>query len=62
MQGIADFQTIVSKGISQPLLEWKGIEATERLANSKNAKVGPCPAPRCLPSQPGLAGNVGRGL
>lgn len=38
-QGIADFQAIVSEGISSELLEWKGIEATENLANSKNAKV-----------------------
>lgn len=28
------------QGISERLLEWKGIEATERLANSNNAKVG----------------------
>lgn len=38
-QGIADFQTIVSKGISEELLKWKGIEATERLADSHNAKI-----------------------
>ncbi|MFN3413842.1 MAG: prohibitin family protein [Thermoanaerobaculum sp.] len=38
-QGIADFQRIVSQGISQQLLEWKGIEATEKLANSQNAKI-----------------------
>ncbi|GLC33931.1 hypothetical protein PLESTB_000819300 [Pleodorina starrii] len=38
-KGIADFQNIVSQGISDALLEWKGIEATERLANSPNAKV-----------------------
>jgi prohibitin 1 len=37
--GIADFQTIVSDGISEKLLRWKGIEATETLANSGNAKV-----------------------
>ncbi len=36
----ADFQTIVSKGISENLLVWKGIEATERLANSHNSKAG----------------------
>jgi hypothetical protein len=29
----------VAQGISQQLLEWKGIEATERLAASTNAKV-----------------------
>ncbi len=38
-KGIADFQDIVSKGISDQLLRWKGIEATENLAKSKNAKV-----------------------
>merc|ERR1719164_365359 len=38
-QGIADFQRIVSDGISPNLLKWKGIEATEKLARSENAKV-----------------------
>jgi prohibitin 1 len=38
-QGIADFQKIVAQGISPQLLEWKGIEATEKLATSANAKV-----------------------
>jgi len=38
-QGIADFQRIVAQGISSQLLEWKGIEATEKLANSPNSKV-----------------------
>lgn len=38
-KGIADFQTIVAAGISEQLLRWKGIEATEKLANSANAKV-----------------------
>jgi len=38
-QGIADFQRIVSQGLTQQLLEWKGIEATEKLATSTNAKV-----------------------
>lgn len=38
-RGIADFQDIVSKGISDQLLKWKGIEATEKLSNSPNAKV-----------------------
>lgn len=38
-KGIADFQDIVSKGISDQLLKWKGIEATEKLANSNNTKV-----------------------
>ena len=30
-QGVADFQRIVSTGISDQLLQWKGIEATEKL-------------------------------
>jgi prohibitin 1 len=38
-QGIADFQRIVSDGISEPLLRWKGIEATNKLAESANSKV-----------------------
>lgn len=38
-QGIADFQKIVAQGISPQLLEWKGIEATEKLASSSNSKV-----------------------
>ncbi len=37
--GIADFQKIVAQGISAQLLEWKGIEATEKLATSPNSKV-----------------------
>merc|ERR1719482_909786 len=38
-KGIAAFQRIVSEGISPALLQWKGIEATERLAASTNSKV-----------------------
>lgn len=38
-QGIADFQKIVAQGISPQLLEWKGIEATEKLASSSNSKI-----------------------
>ncbi len=38
-KGIKDFQTIVSEGINDQLLRWKGIEATEKLANSTNSKV-----------------------
>ena len=38
-RGIADFQAIVTNGISDKLLSWKGIEATELLAKSPNAKV-----------------------
>ncbi|MCU0343436.1 MAG: prohibitin family protein [Ignavibacterium sp.] len=38
-KGISDFQTIVSQGLSEQILRWKGIEATEKLANSQNSKV-----------------------
>ncbi|MEK6650756.1 MAG: prohibitin family protein [Bacteroidota bacterium] len=38
-QGISDFQNIVAKGISENLLRWKGIEATEKIAQSPNTKV-----------------------
>merc|ERR1712022_55972 len=37
--GISSFQKIVSEGISTQLLQWKGIEATEKLASSTNAKI-----------------------
>lgn len=38
-QGIADYQTIVNKGLNELILRWKGIEATKELAMSPNAKV-----------------------
>jgi len=38
-KGIASFQRIVSEGISPALLQWKGIEATEKLASSENSKM-----------------------
>lgn len=38
-QGIHDFQQIVAQGISEQLLQWKGIEATENLAKSPNTKI-----------------------
>jgi len=37
-QGIADFQRIVTAGITPGLLTWKGIEATEKLSESANSK------------------------
>jgi len=37
--GIADFQRIVSEGISPMLLKWKGVEATEKFANAPNTKI-----------------------
>src|SRR5262245_37443847 len=38
-QGIRDFQQIVSQGISDSYLRWRGIEATLQLAQSTNSKV-----------------------
>lgn len=38
-KGIKDFQDIVSTGISDKLLRWKGIEATLKLSESPNTKV-----------------------
>mmetsp|Transcript_32100 Transcript_32100/g.37737 ORF Transcript_32100/g.37737 Transcript_32100/m.37737 type:complete len:330 (+) Transcript_32100:49-1038(+) len=38
-EGVASFQKIVSDGISPQLLQWKGIEATEKLSESTNAKI-----------------------
>ena len=38
-EGISDFQKIVSQGINEGLLRWKGIEATMKIAESQNAKV-----------------------
>ena len=38
-RGIQEFQNTVKKGITQDLLRWKGIEATEALARSPNAKI-----------------------
>jgi regulator of protease activity HflC (stomatin/prohibitin superfamily) len=38
-QGISDFQQIVSAGITQSLLKWKGIEATMKIAESPNTKI-----------------------
>lgn len=37
--GIKDFQDIVSQGISDKLLQWKGIEATLELVKSQNSKI-----------------------
>ena len=38
-EGIREFQTIVSQGISDSYLRWRGIEATLQLAQSTNSKV-----------------------
>ena len=37
--GIADYQSIISKELNAQVIEWKGIEATEKLAESPNSKV-----------------------
>lgn len=38
-EGIQNFQRIVTQSITRDLLKWKGIEATEKLAASPNAKI-----------------------
>jgi len=38
-EGIRQFQETVKTGLTDNYLRWKGIEATERLANSDNTKV-----------------------
>jgi len=38
-EGIAEFQRIVSQGISDSYLRWRGIEATLQLAQSNNSKI-----------------------
>jgi prohibitin 1 len=38
-QGIQDFQKIISQGLSDQLLRWKGIETTKALAESANTKI-----------------------
>lgn len=37
--GIRNFQRIISESINDKLLTWKGIEATQELANSPNTKI-----------------------
>src|SRR6516164_5989689 len=38
-EGISEFQRIVTKGISDSYLRWRGIEATLQLAQSQNSKI-----------------------
>ena len=38
-EGIQQFQKIVTQSITPQLLRWKGVEATEALANSPNSKI-----------------------
>jgi regulator of protease activity HflC (stomatin/prohibitin superfamily) len=38
-EGIRSFQDIIRPGLSENYLRWKGVEATEKLAESNNAKI-----------------------
>ena len=38
-EGISEFQQVVTQGISDSYLRWRGIEATLQLAQSNNAKI-----------------------
>jgi regulator of protease activity HflC (stomatin/prohibitin superfamily) len=38
-KGIADYQATISAGLNPKIIEWQGIEATEKLADSPNSKV-----------------------
>lgn len=38
-KGIADYQATISSGLNPQILKWQGIEATQKLAESPNAKV-----------------------
>ncbi|MBI2981524.1 MAG: prohibitin family protein [Deltaproteobacteria bacterium] len=38
-KGVADFQRIVTSGLTTDFLRWKGIEATAKLADSQNSKI-----------------------
>ena len=38
-KGISEFQKIITRTITPQLLKWKGIEATQEIAKSPNAKV-----------------------
>jgi prohibitin 1 len=38
-EGIADFQKKVAEGLTDTYLKWKGIEATQKLAESNNSKI-----------------------
>ncbi len=53
--GIRDFQKTVSEGISPMLIQWKGIEAAQKLSESTNTKVvifGDSKVPVILGGQP----------
>ncbi len=57
-EGIADFQKRVADGLTESYLKWKGIEATQKLAESGNSKIviigaGPSGLPVILGSDTG---------
>jgi len=56
-QGIQDFQKIISQGLTDQLLRWKGIETTRALAESANSKIvivgGKDGLPLILNAEPG---------
>jgi regulator of protease activity HflC (stomatin/prohibitin superfamily) len=59
-EGISEFQQIVSQGISDSYLRWRGIEATLQLAQSTNTKIvimgsGPDGLPVILGNSPAAA-------
>jgi regulator of protease activity HflC (stomatin/prohibitin superfamily) len=45
-EGIAKYQAIVRQGLTPEYLQYKGIEATEKLAESPNAKIVIVGSPR----------------
>ena len=62
-QGIQDFQRIISQGLTDQLLRWKGIETTRALAESQNSKIvivgGRDGLPLILNTEPG-GGHQGK--
>jgi regulator of protease activity HflC (stomatin/prohibitin superfamily) len=56
-EGIREFQQIVSQGISDSYLRWRGIEATLQLSQSTNSKVVIIGSPK--DGLPLILGNMG---
>jgi len=64
-EGIAEFQRIVSEGISENLIKWKALEATLELAKSPNSKLiflggGQEDLPALLSGERALSNNNGQ--
>merc|ERR1739845_201015 len=64
-KGIAEFQRIVSEGISENLIKWKALEATLELAKSPNSKLiflggGQEDLPALLSGERALSNNNGQ--